>query len=368
MQLKQILVCLISALLFNSCFNNSLKHEIHYEFVRELVLPDSTNSLYLIENQSYNINDSSSIYIFQQFENKKIYSINVKENGIYFKETSIKTDHFFFSMFLQTMDSIYSFDNNTNELILSNGYGNQLNKYIIDDSFTPIVSLSTRLIGSSTNLLLGNASKNIDFGSLSGRLNYYRSVNPVLSISLFRDTLLCKGIGRFPDEYVKTGHNYYDVAPSVCITDNGFICLSFGADDHLYLYKDTTLVLSKNVKSNYISDYSAIPDDKRFDMLYLKKYISEEPRYLNIKYDPFNKLFYRIVKHRLLNGLNSVDRFWSVIILNNDLNVIGETKFTYEFETGVFLPTPYGIMLLRNNNSEKENSAFVLIKLEIDEK
>jgi hypothetical protein len=366
MRLK--LVYFISVLLIYSCSNNTRKHEINYKVVRELVLPDSTNSLYLIENQPFNRRDSSFNFVFQQFENKKIYSINVKENGIYCKETSIKTDHFFFSMFLQTMDSIYSFDNNTNELILSNGHGIQLNKYRIDDSITPIVNPSYRLIANSTNFLLGNASKSIDFGSYTGRLNYYRTVKPVASLFLLKDDLLCKGIGRFPDVYVKTGNNYYDVAPSVCITDNGFICLSFGADDHLYLYKDTTLVLSKNVKSNYISDFSAIPDDKRFDMLYLKKYISEEPRYLNIKYDPFNKMFYRIVKHRLINGVKSGDRFWSVIVLDIDLNVIGETKFSNQFESSVFLPTPYGILLLRKKNSEMENRAFVFIKMEFDEK
>jgi len=188
-------------------------------------------------------------------------------------------------------------------------------------------------------------------------------------VNIKDSTLTCKTICNFPEEYISTGDNYSNAFPSACFGSNNNICVSFGADNNLYLYDDTNLLLKKMVKSRFINRFEPYPDEKQFDMLFLKNYKIEEPRYLYIIFDPWKNLYYRIVKHRMIpkRKKNNIEYYWSVIILDQGLNVIGEKKFSYEFNPIVFLPTPFGVLMARNNNPKSKQTVFTLMKIQIDE-
>ncbi len=174
----------------------------------------------------------------------------------------------------------------------------------------------------------------------------------------------CKAISDFPEKYIITGDSYNDHLPSACIGKNNNICVSFGADDNISLYHDSTLLLRKKVRSIYIDKFNPYPDEKLFDMLYLKNYVAEEPKYINIIYDPFENVYYRIVKHRHeKSASNDAGDSWSVIMLDTELNVLGELKFTSDYKKDIFIPTPVGIITAKQNQRNPDKATLSLIKI-----
>jgi hypothetical protein len=353
-------------LVFSSCIQYPQNKDIFYEVEFEFNLPDSISFLHLINQSSEILEKSYWKAYYQQILTKNIYEITVDEEGLSAILSKLKLDSYFFNTVIQSADSIFSFENNISALLLGDANNSRVKSFEIDQKYTPVIDPSSfRLVRSGSTFLIGNTSKVIDIGSKEGRLAYYNEIKPIISFNISNDLNSISEIGHFPDHYRISGNFYNDIVPSSCFTDRGLICLSFFADDRLYLYKDTSLVSSKVVSSNFIGKFSPIPDEKRNDMHYLKKYIIEEPRYTSVKYDPYNRMFYRIVKHRseYRNVKHNEYQHWSVVVADSNLNVMGEAKFTTEYDMNSFHPTPFGIALIRHNNSDEMNSTFVIIKL-----
>jgi hypothetical protein len=351
--------------------NDRLESEISFNKVNEFKLAGDLKLLFPINSIVSNLSIEKSInFTVQDFSTNEIILFDL--NGSDLKTIPNKKyelNNNFFNLYFLSPDSVYSFHNDTYTISLINNLDSVLKLFPISEKFTPVVTPSIHLIGNSNYLLLGNSSRNIGFGKKNERLRYYNNVNPLLLVNINDSASFCKPISRFPNKYINTGDNYDDAFPSACFGSDNNICVSFGADNNVYLYDNTNLLLTKKVKSRYIDRFEPYPDEKQFDMLYLKNYKFEEPKYLYIVFDPWENLYYRIVKHRMVQKREGhiVENFWSVIVLDRELNVKGEEKVSYKFSPNFFLPTPFGILMASSDDSVSNQIVFTLMKIKIDE-
>jgi len=354
-----------------SCNNHKQNKELSFVEVNEFQI--QVNSIFLIPITSQISKNKVKLpmtLVFQNLKSKKAVFFYFDGKSLKLV-TNLKYDlhNLFCNLFFSSSDSIYSFQNNTNNLYLKNNFGKILKKYQIPEKYTPVTNQNSRLTGNNKYLLLGNADKKIGMAKKEERLKYYKNIKPLLLVNINDSTFSYKAIGVFPEKYKKTGDNYLDPTPSACFGFNNRVCVSFGADDNLYVYNDSTLILQKKVKSNFIKKFKPYPDDKMFDMLFMKNYNIEEPKYTEIIYDPWEELYYRIVKLKMDNvrKKSNVDHFWSVIVLDRKLNVIGEKRFSYKFNPHIFIPTPFGILMAQNSNTDANKSIFKLMQIKINE-
>ncbi|OQX82271.1 MAG: hypothetical protein B6D64_00890 [Bacteroidetes bacterium 4484_276] len=371
MKLHKIFLFVTLVTLFYSCIDPQQKSEISFIQVNKYDLAGENKTLFPIKSNIplYGTDPSKQIF-FQDINSKEVLMVNINKQTI---STTINKNNdnsiWFINMFFSSQDSIFYLDHNTNKLTLRNKVGKILMEYKIDQEFTPILFFDNRSNVNGEQFLLANPSKNIGFGKKEDRLNYYKDVNPVLLISIKDTAIYCNAIGKFPDEYINTGNSYNEPNATSCFGNNNNICISFGADNNLYLYDHSNLILSKKVKSKFIEKFNPYPDEKQFDMLYLKDYVREEPKYINIVFDPWENLYYRIAKHRNIQKSknNNVENNWSVIVLDEKLNIIGEKIFRYKYDPRVFIPTPFGILLVSGNNPLASKTVFTLMKIKINE-
>lgn len=278
---------------------------------------------------------------------------------------NIKSFEAYYSYYVKSADSIFRFNSNSENLELLNAEGNCVKKYSIDTNYTPMSMNPLGLQGYKNSILIGNTSKIKGAGLKEDRLVYYHDINPVLQLSFANNTMSCLPIVNFPESYCNSGNFYYDIFPSVCSGKNDELCVSFGADNHLYLYKDSVLVLEKTVKSKYIDKFDPFDDDKRFDFKYLQSYMQEEPKYKKIIYDPYQSLYYRIVKHKSQKAQDGKMKIaWSVIVLDTDLNILDELLIDPKFTSEIFIPTPFGIITVNESDFVKGNAVISYQKLD----
>lgn len=297
--------------------------------------------------------------IIVDLRRKNIEEIPLKGQGL--------QELFYFSL---TGDTIYSFINDYNTLVLKDKNFQVLGSFSIPEKYALHATSKFLLHLDKNEMIMANASKTISFQKEIDRKQYYSKVKPVLKIHLLDTSDIYYTIGKFPEKYEETGANYYDTEPTACFGDNSTICLSFGACHMLYKYKDSILIYEKEVKSDYIEEFIPFPDEKVFDMLFLKKYINEEPRYTDIVYDPWRKHYYRIVKHRSRfdqkTGKSSSKK-WSVIIADKEFNKIDEIVFDNSYNPHVFVPVEDGIIMHKSNSAQVGNSVLKLFRLEIND-
>lgn len=314
---------------------------------------------------SKTISDSCFQIYFQDMKERKTCMFTLMQDTLIKRNNAnLNLTEYFFETFIKTDDSIFQLKIGTKCIILKNRTGQILNTFTLDQTYTPIIFPPADLKYKSNHFIMGNAISNIGIGLKKDRLLYYRAVKPILLVRIIDTTVKCVSISNFPKKYINTGDSYNDHLPSACIGKDNNICVSFGADDNLSLYQDSTLLLRKEVKSLYIDKFNPYPDEKLFDMLYLKNYVAQEPKYTNIIFDPFENVYYRIVKHRHINaGSANIEKTWSVIILDTDLNVLGETKFNGDYKYDVFIPTPIGVVTAKRNPKNPEKAILSLIKI-----
>jgi len=133
-----------------------------------------------------------------------------------------------------------------------------------------------------------------------------------------------------PEDYFEKGTfpiELYSIA-----FDGEKVVWSFSYDHSLYFSKDLRQAKSASAKSRFIDDF--VPIDNYLTSPYF--YYAETPQYCSILYDPYREVFYRFAKHALtpdqlketgeMQGYNFPPRF-SVLILDKDLHVLGETPF-----------------------------------------
>jgi hypothetical protein len=362
----------IFILSFSSCTKPGKNPELSYTSVREQnVVPDSMNLLFPIRNFIAEKTDSLKMTVyFEVYPSKQLLKCELSEDSIATSIIpSLDSTIWFVNMIYKSNDSMFTFDTESHRLNLQNDSGTTLQMYQVDSKYATLNLLSGYTHRKESFLLMNNSSKTIGFGSTEDRLKYYNKVKPLIILGASNNGLTYKELGFWPQIYRNTGNSYDDAYASGCFGENNNVCISFGADHNIYMFCDTTLQFSKQVKSIYIDTFNPYPDSKIFDMMYLREYSQNEPKYLEVIYDAWENRYYRLAKHRYIKSSSAekIKRFWSVIVTDDELNVVGELKFSYHYDSRVFIPTPYGILLLKGNTPGSKAKIFSLIKISAHE-
>lgn len=159
-------------------------------------------------------------------------------------------------------------------------------------------------------------------------------------VTLLLDTInnsVTEGELKFPpvltSKEVQASNLGVELSYSKCYDGSNFI-YSFFFDEDVYVASlNGTLKNKVKVKSRYIEkvyDGNKMPND----MIQLVQLLNEIPMYGNLIYDECRQVYYRFAYPQTeLNGGNYMDMWqlgrskFSIIILDKDLNIIGETLF-----------------------------------------
>jgi len=167
--------------------------------------------------------------------------------------------------------------------------------------------------------------------------------------------------GGFPLSYQK-GLFYNDFYSKLTKFPNDNIACSYSCDDSIYLYNQ-----SQNEKKAYFLGkkskdvFMPYALNELRNGNYKRRYIIEEPRYLQLIFDPFTNLVYRVYKHKsdyLVDGkvIENRDIPWTLLVSDLDFTRITE----YEFPDGDYtpigmIPTADGLFIQKyEQENEKE--------------
>jgi hypothetical protein len=168
------------------------------------------------------------------------------------------------------------------------------------------------------------------------------------------------------DEEMRTHSVGFGLAFSRDFTGEIFI-YSFYFDEEIYVASiDHKEVKKMKVKSKYI-DKVTVERINRNNMLAGAKQDYETPQYGNLLYDKYRNVYYRLAypKVELENGINYLQltsqgrKKFSIIILDKEFNIIGETLFPeYAYNSSALFVHKDGLYICNNhpmNSSFKED-------------
>lgn len=150
---------------------------------------------------------------------------------------------------------------------------------------------------------------------------------------------------------------------SRCFNGEDFV-YSFAFDENIYIFSPKNgEVRKKEIKSRYIEDLK-FPDHIPNDFNLAVKMMCELPFYSHLVYDEFRQLYYRFVFPRMdLNNDENFAELWqsgrnqfSVMILDKELNVLGETLLPENhYRSNLFYITEKGLYI---SESHYKNPSF----------
>lgn len=353
----------------------------------------------IIEQDTFYSNTLSITYPFtinfyqdQNFEyligadnyTNKIEIINLKyKEGIivdfnsenYLKETVMLDDFYF-----HNKDSIFLLSVENNRVYLMDSQGSLNNTFNLNDA-------SQKFQGENFYSISFESRRNIFFDKKNNYL-YFRSVppkdwhserdfykKPLISIYDIETDKFIKTIGEFPQHFSK-GKLYFpsDNQFSIIIDfDNEFYLISHRREHAIYKYDLTTDKLIKKIsaKSTYLDDFDLIP--RNVDVQKMVNSLTKDGSYANLLYNPYKKQYYRIVTHNqeLINSdtgkLNHpiIDRPFSIIVLNENLEVLGESIFKdVPFNYLHLTPTKEGILTFYKDQNNEDINHFLVLNFE----
>lgn len=303
------------------------------------------------------------------FNYKKDYLVkSILLNSIFNRETLNEIAPYQF--LIQSFDSVF-IGTNSNIIFLIDNKGQLLNRWdlnLLNDVEVELVflpSLQMCLIGN--NLYLGNASN--DFvGDKEGRIDYFKSVSPLLILNIIDNKLHAIPI-KFPPIYL-SGDDFRSYHISQCCADNINI-YSFALDSNIYLYNSKGFINKINLYSKYWTVPKPYPTDSLRNYYFLKKYLREETRYDRIVFDKYRNLYYRLVSvssnfqnnDGTLKSMND----WSCMVLDSNFKIINELFFNAEdYFSYYFYPVPEGILIGDSKRAISEKSKICLALFEIN--
>lgn len=245
----------------------------------------------------------------------------------------------FHQLYYKNEDSLFGFDDDTQKLLLLKG-----GEVSFSYPFNPGANPQMPLRGSGTFVAIPNSLASDSARSMQESYE----AQPIMLYNY--KNAVAKPVGVYPQAYISGLKDYYDFSPKVSFNKEGLV-YAFGADHYIYSYKEGRELQSFKAKSKYIRHFQEYPEDKNFDLVYLKKYNYEEPRYLDVIYDPFRQLYYRIVKHRsrYRRGVAKLPSNWSVIVLDKNMEKLGEVLFDDPlYSSQIIVPSKDGLYVRKN--------------------
>ncbi len=196
---------------------------------------------------------------------------------------------------------------------------------------------------------------------------------PLEAVIDYKKTKLVSLFGKYPYAYTHDLSVWYPNLhySSHCIFNDSLTVLSLGASSKLQIYNHFTGRKIKEVccKSRFLKEIQPISIHKT-EQQEITNFENTSGYYRNILYDPYRKLFLRIVKHKqdLRNQYGTLNQFldspWSIIWLNTQFQIIGEKLFEgkkYDFRKISIIPK--GILIYKNTNNENKIT-YDLFKIE----
>ncbi len=205
----------------------------------------------------------------------------------------------------------------------------------------------------------------------SPKIQYKQPLEVVINYKKRRVQTL---FGKYPQEYTNYDSRWYPNLhySSHCIFYDSLTVLSLGASNLLQIYNNKTGELIKEVCANsrFINTIEPISIQKN-NQQDITNFTNSSAFYRNIIYDKYRKLFLRIVKHNQdlrdkTGALNQMENApWSIIWLNENMEIVGETKFLgkkYDFRKIKIISKGLLINKLIENEGEITYELFKIIE------
>ncbi|MCU0433335.1 MAG: DUF4221 domain-containing protein [Bacteroidia bacterium] len=261
-------------------------------------------------------------------------------------------------------DSVFVVIPHTKLIFLLNQSGRIVNRWEVKGNLTGNFSdFALITLTRSAPLITGNkiymtcARKAIQVNTKAARIEYFKTPGEIVFDLKQPEKLLQNTSGLWPQSY-RNGAGYRDYYPQRCINAKGQTINGFSADDSIFVYEQGKRVAAHYAKSKYMTARKEYPDDSTGNFAFMDRYTVEEPRYLSMDYDPYRKMYYRIVHHAQQYVSNdsitlnqSIDKNWSLMMLDENFQVVGDVQFDPKQYLPAVLITPEGIMVMRRNES-----------------
>jgi hypothetical protein len=216
---------------------------------------------------------------------------------------------------------------NQNAIYLINSSGEIKNNFHIDHTAkyfpSPITGISPLIVDGDKVVISGN---------ISGEYIDENEDNRPISYIFDTKTKQTEYIVSYPKLYYdyNWGGGLFRWIYSTYNSSKKMIVYSFPADHFIY----TINLFNKKINSyyagsKYINHISSLPQRKLrvIDSDDKIKHFVENHSYSNVIYDMYNDVFYRIAEFKTIyNEVPGWKKKLSIIILNNDFNIVGETQ------------------------------------------
>jgi hypothetical protein len=269
-------------------------------------------------------NDDMETYSFLS-QNNTICSYNYNDKKLIYKVDLHKIDGGI-EFLIKNNDTIYVYNGKPHSISLINYRGNVKKRFYIKSD---IKSFPSPLTGVAPMLLRGDNI--IISGSLYGEtLNDNENDRKVSYIFNMKSN---KTVSTVPYSSLYYSHNWGSgLLRWVYSTESpkgNFMIFSFPADHFIYENRigDNKLI-AHYAGSRFIDKIPSFNRSKAtfFKMDEATKYFAESNSYANILYDKYNKVYYRIAEQKAkYNGMPGWKKEISIIILNTNFQIIGET-------------------------------------------
>lgn len=178
------------------------------------------------------------------------------------------------------------------------------------------------------------------------------------------------------EQLIDKPHTTQSIYPK-CISNpaSGSLIYSFGIDPYVYEYTTDGVLVKKHFLGTKNTDEKAKPMENRKE---LEDPIEEALNYTNnlcyerLFFDKFANLYYRIVKHSIPSSneytrkdFNMGKKPWftySLIIADNNFNILDEITLNKDIGSGAFIITKDGVLIQRENDDEN-HMVFDLYKI-----
>ncbi len=358
--MKNIVLLLALILIALSGMSSEEIKNIDFKKADELIF-DINDEIEVEPNFISYFQDHSKAYLAYAYNSNNLVFFDLKNLNI---ESQTKIKYGFETLKIRNFDSIYYFPSESNSFRQIDTSGKIINELDI----SKVYSASRQYLCYYFDMDLENPGFHL-FMDLSydyAPSDFYKQPK-LLSVKIndnFKAVKFDTSI-EYPQKF-KEGNEFLSFYPRFVVV-NGYIYYSFEKDHNIYKYDyDGKLVIQKEIKSKYIDKFIPI-DTKESNVAFSSLYQIEEPTYLDMYYDRYRDLFYRVCLHRIkvrnedgtVNDYN--DKAWSIQMFDNNLRFVKEIKMDNNL-TRFFDVIPEGIVVL---NKSTDDSQLVFTKFEV---
>jgi Domain of unknown function (DUF4221) len=364
-----------------SCANDPVQYKVavlHEEKDLVVLRPDSNLSLY---NHCFITKDQDGNCCLALYDKKRCAEIFFDLSGNEIARVSLTKPAYIgkalseWFIFPLCTDSILAFaSSESNTVWLYGKNGEIVNQFHFDNH--PIDTISEYgLVGIQQSaplfinqtLYIPAARIDISPATINSRKSYF-STPPLLAVDQKRHQFAS---GYWPVLY-KEGLGWNDYYPQTCSNYKGQIVMSFECSDSIFVMEKNKIVAQYHCPSQYMTEIRPFPDDSLISFTANQKYSVIEPRYMSLSYNPWAHVYFRVVHHAIEyetnNGMKHnrfIDKPWSLMVLNENFEIMSETKMdAARFYARVF-PCPNGFLVeQRNDKTGNQLPVFSFFKIE----